>query len=85
MSKNNRNFIDDMVDMFGYDYVIGSVHYLKFGNDYVIGFCLCSEYDLRNKANNETDYEKAKRLRNIARSYKLNAERLTRERIDNGL
>lgn len=71
MSKNNRNFVDDMVDMFGYDYVIG--------------FCLCSEYDLRNKANNETDYEKAKRLRNIARSYKANAERLTRERIDNGL
>lgn len=71
MSKNNRNFIDDMVDMFGYDYVIG--------------FCLCSEYDLRNKANNEADYEKAKRLRNIARSYKANAERLTRERIDNGL
>lgn len=67
----HRNYIDNMVDVFGYDYVIG--------------FCLCSEYDLNNKAKNEDDEEKAKRLFNTAKKYKLKAEQLTRERIDNGL
>ena len=71
MSKNNRNFIDDMVDMFGYDYVIG--------------FCLCSEYDLRNKADREEDENKKRRYLKIAQMYKKKAEALTRERIDNGL
>ena len=71
MSKNNRNFIDDMVDMFGYDYVIG--------------FCLCSEYDLRNKADREDDEGKKRRYLKIAQMYKKKAEALTRERIDNGL
>ena len=71
MSKNNRNFIDDMVDMFGYDYVIG--------------FCLCSEYDLRNKADREEDEGKKRRYLKIAQMYKKKAEALTRERIDNGL
>ena len=71
MSKNNRNFIDDMVDMFGYDYVIG--------------FCLCSEYDLRNKADREEDEDKKRRYLKTAQMYKKKAEALTRERIDNGL
>ena len=71
MSKNNRNFIDDMVDMFGYDYVIG--------------FCLCSEYDLRNKADREEDEGKKRRYLKTAQMYKKKAEALTRERIDNGL
>ena len=71
MSKNNRNFIDDMVDMFGYDYVIG--------------FCLCSEYDLRNKADREDDEGKKRRYLKIAQMYKKKAEALTRERIDNEL
>ena len=71
MSKNNRNFIDDMVDMFGYDYVIG--------------FCLCSEYDLRNKADREEDEGKKRRYLKAAQMYKKKAEALTRERIDNGL
>ena len=71
MSKNNRNFIDDMVDMFGYDYVIG--------------FCLCSEYDLRNKADREEDEGKKRRYLKIAKMYKKKAEALTRERIDNDL
>ena len=71
MSKNNRNFIDDMVDMFGYDYVIG--------------FCLCSEYDLRNKADREEDEGKKRRYLKIAQMYKKKAEAVTRERIDNDL
>ena len=71
MSKNNRNFIDDMVDMFGYDYVIG--------------FCLCSEYDLRNKADREEDEDKKRRYLKTAQMYKKKAEAMTRERIDNGL
>ena len=71
MSKNNRNFIDDMVDMFGYDYAIG--------------FCLCSEYDLRNKADREEDEGKKRRYLKIAQMYKKKAEALTRERIDNDL
>ena len=71
MSKNNRNFIDDMVDMFGYDYVIGH--------------CLCSEYDLRNKADREEDEDKKRRYLKTAQMYKKKAEALTRERIDNDL
>ena len=71
MSKNNRNFIDDMVDMFGYDYVIG--------------FCLCSEYDLSSKADREEDEGKKRRYLKIAQMYKKKAEALTRERIDNDL
>lgn len=66
-----RNYIDDMVDIFGYDYVIG--------------FCLCSEYDLRNKAETEEDEDKAKRYIITANKYKAKGEQLTKERIDNGL
>lgn len=71
MSKKNNNFLDDMVDMFGYDYVIGH--------------CLCSEYDVMNKAENETDEKKKKNLYRVANKYRVKAEQLTRERIANGL
>ena len=71
MKSNRRNYIDDMVDVFGYDYVIG--------------FCLCSEYDLNNKASKEEDEAKAKRYRTIASTYGAKAEQLTRERVENGL
>lgn len=67
----NKNFIDDMVDVFGYDYVIG--------------YCLCSEYDLKQKASKEEDREKAKRFLMSAGKYATKANQLTRERIDNGL
>ena len=71
MGNKKRNVIDDMVDVFGYDYVIGH--------------CLCSAYDLANKASNEEDREKAKRLFEASKRYKYKADQLTRERIDNGL
>ena len=71
MSKTNRNFIDEMVDVFGYDYVIG--------------FCLCTEYDLKNKAAREEDDGKSKSLAKIANKYGAKAEQLTRERMENGL
>ena len=66
-----KNFIDDMIPEFGYDYVIGH--------------CLCSEYDLRNKADREDDEDKKRRYLKTAQMYKKKAESLTRERIDNGL
>ena len=71
MSKKNNNFLDDMADMFGYDYVIGH--------------CLCSEYDVMNKSENETDEKKKKNLYRVANKYRVKAEQLTRERIANGL
>lgn len=71
MANKNRNFIDDMVDMFGYDYVIG--------------FCLCSEYDVLRKADVETDEKNKYRLINIARKYKAKANELLKERMENGL
>lgn len=66
-----RNYIDNMVDIFGYDYVIG--------------YCMCSEYDLRNKARREIEDDKADRLIRTADMYARKADQLTRERIANGL
>lgn len=66
-----RNYIDDMVDIFGYDYVIG--------------FCLCSEYDVSKKAELEEDGAKRKKLISVASKYRIKANELTRERIENGL
>ena len=71
MSNKNRNYIDDMVDLFGYDYVIG--------------YCLCSEYDLMKKAKKEEDAEKARHLKSIAKRYSMKAEQLVKERYDYGL
>ena len=69
--RDMRKDIDAMVDEFGYDYVIG--------------YCLCSEYDVMNKAENETDEKKKKNLYRVANKYRVKAEQLTRERIANGL
>lgn len=66
-----RSFIDDMVEVFGYDYVIG--------------FCLCSEYDVRRKIDTEEDEEKKIRLNSTANKYKAKANELIRERFENGL
>jgi hypothetical protein len=71
MKNQKRNFIDEMVDIFGYDYVIG--------------YCLCSEYDIKKKAGKEEDEEKARGLLKVAKRYSAKAEQLTRERIANGL
>ena len=71
MKKRNSDFINELVDMFGYDYVIG--------------FCLCSEYDLRQKADAETNPSRTKYFHSVANNYKRSASNLTRERIDNGL
>lgn len=71
MKNKRKNFIDEMVDVFGYDYVIG--------------FCICSEYDVRKKAEKEEDKERVKMLLSTARRYSEKAEQLTRERIENGL
>ena len=66
-----KNFLDDMVEVFGYDYVIGH--------------CLCSEYDVRNKADREEDPVKKASLNKIADRYGKKADQLTRERVANGL
>ena len=71
MSNKSRNYIDDMVDLFGYDYVIG--------------YCLCSEHDLMKKAKKEEDAEKAKHLKAIAKKYSMKADQLVKERYDYGL
>ena len=70
MSKK-KNYIDDMVEVFGYDYVIG--------------FCLCSEYDVRRRINTEEDKDKRIRLNSIANKYKAKANELIKERFENGL
>lgn len=66
-----KNYIDDMVEVFGYDYVIG--------------FCLCSEYDLRKKIKNQKDKEKAAHMTKIANGYARKAEQLITERLNNEL
>ena len=66
-----RDYIDDMVDVFGYDYVIG--------------YCLCSEYDLKNKAIKEEDEGKIRMYLKSAKRYANKVEDLTRERMQNGL
>ena len=69
--RSNRNFIDDMVDIFGYDYVIG--------------FCLCSEYDIRKRADKTEDEGKSAKLYATAKRYADKAEQRTKERVENGL
>lgn len=71
MGFKKRTFIDDMVDMFGYDYVIG--------------YCLCNEYNLKKLAENENDPEKKEALIKNARRSKNYANNLMKERLDNGL
>ena len=69
--KKNRNYIDDMVDIFGYDYVIG--------------FCICSDYDLRKRADIEQDENKRVGMLKMADRYKYKADQLVNERFNNGL
>ena len=71
MPKKSRNYIDKMVEIFGYDYVIG--------------YCLCSEYDLRGRAEREHDEEKRKSMNKIANKYSNKCEQLMAERFNNGL
>lgn len=71
MKKRNSDFINELVDMFGYDYVIG--------------FCLCSEYDLRQKADAEENPSRKDYFNRVANNYKRSAGNLARERIENGL
>ena len=66
-----RNYIDDMVDIFGYDYVIG--------------FCLCSEYDMNQMADRETESDKIDMFRRKARMFSRKSVELMKERIANGL
>ena len=71
MVSRKRTYIEDMVDEFGYDYVIG--------------YCLCSEYDLRNKSRRAIEDEKAEKFRKMADRFSRTAEQLMKERINNGL
>lgn len=71
MGYKGRNFIDEMVEEFGYDYVVG--------------YCLCSEYKLRKLAKEECDYEKKNALLKSARKFSNDVKRLAKERFDYGL
>lgn len=71
MGYKKRTFVDDMVDVFGYDYVIG--------------YCLCSEYNLKNLAGMEEDADKRSALIKKANRFANDASRLTRERFEYGL
>lgn len=66
-----KNFIDDMVPEFGYDYVIG--------------YCLCSEYDAKKNAELTEDEDKKRRMLNRAKMMRRKAEALMKERIADGL
>lgn len=71
MGFKGRSYIDDLVDEFGYDYVIG--------------YCLCSEYRLISIAENEEDDEKRKSILKKANRFAQDRIRLARERFDYGL
>ena len=70
-NERKRDYIDNMLDVFGYDYVIG--------------FCLCSEYDVRNRLEKEEKEERKIKLEKVANHYKRKAEILIRERFENDL
>lgn len=71
MAYKKKSYIDDLVDMFGYDYVIG--------------YCLCSEHNLNNLAESEEDEEKRDKLFRKSKRYSLEAQRLIKERFSYGL
>ena len=71
MGYRNRSYIDEMVDEFGYDYVIG--------------FCVCSAYNLRNIAENEPDLDKADNMLRKANRFEADKKRLIKERFERGL
>ena len=68
MKYKKRTYIDDMVDLFGYDYVIG--------------YCLCSAHNLSNLAKSEPDQEKKEVMMRKARKFESDVNRLSRERFD---
>lgn len=71
MAYKKNNYIDDLVDMFGYDYVIG--------------YCLCSEQNLKNLAESEEDEEKRSNLFRKSKRYSAEAQRLIKDRFNYGL
>ena len=71
MKSRARNYLDDMVDQFGYDYVIG--------------YCLCSAYNLRNLAESETDQGKKQIMMRKSNRFSEDASRLSKERFEYGL
>lgn len=71
MAYKKKSYIDDLVDMFGYDYVIG--------------YCLCNEHNLNNLAESEEDEEKRDKLFRKSKRYSLEAQRLIKERFSYGL
>lgn len=71
MGYRNRTYIDDMVDLFGYDYVIG--------------YCLCSEHNLRNLAETEINQDKRDNMIRKANRFAADMNRLSKERFDHGL
>ena len=71
MGYKKRTFVDDMVEVFGYDYVIG--------------YCLCSAYNLNNLAEMEEDAEKRNNYIRKSHKFENDASRLTRERFEYGL
>ena len=71
MGYKNKSYLDDMVDEFGYDYVIG--------------YCLCSEHRLRELAEDEDDREKRAGLLKRANRFANDRSRLAKERFEHGL
>ena len=71
MKYKKRTYIDDMVDLFGYDNVIV--------------YCLCSAHNLSNLAKSEQDLEKKQIMMRKASKFESDVNRLTRERFDYGL
>ena len=71
MRYEKRTYIDNMVDLFGYDYVIG--------------YCLCSAHNLSNLAKSEPDQEKKQLMMRKASKFESDVNSLSRERFDYGL
>ena len=71
MKNKKYSKIDELVEVFGYDYTIG--------------YCLCTEYEMEKQIKEIKDEElKGKRIKSKG-WYRMQAERLMRERVSNGL
>lgn len=70
-NKNKYSKIDELVDTFGYDYTIG--------------YCLCTEYEMEKQIKEIEDEELKKKRIKSKGWYRMQAERLMRERVSNGL
>ena len=71
MKKRNYSKIDELLEMFGYDYTIG--------------YCLCTEYEMEKQIKEIEDEEARKRKERSKSWYRMHAERLIRERVADGL